>query len=113
MMWPLASVFLLCSFGNVSSSLMSRRALYKPIGSLKCSWISLRHSLLPMTSKRRKRSGTAYATIGNEVPITSVLFSPKNTSALPTGARFVDVDAYVAAGGTLERDLFDEENEGY
>lgn len=32
---------------------------------------------------------------------------------IPRRARFVGVDAYVAAGGTLERDLFDEENEGY
>ena len=30
---------------------------------------------------------------GNEAPITSVLYSPKNTSALP----IVGVDAYVAA----------------
>jgi ParB family transcriptional regulator, chromosome partitioning protein len=34
-------------------------------------------------------------------------------SALSDRARFVGVDAYVVAGGTIERDLFDEENEGY
>jgi ParB family chromosome partitioning protein len=34
-------------------------------------------------------------------------------SASDRRARFVGVEAYVAAGGTLERDLFDAEHEGY
>jgi ParB family transcriptional regulator, chromosome partitioning protein len=41
----------------------------------------------PTTTKPRKRFGTACATIGNEAPITSVLYSPKNSSALPIAAR--------------------------
>jgi ParB family transcriptional regulator, chromosome partitioning protein len=41
------------------------------------------------------------------------LLTEKHVSASDRHARFVGVDAYVAAGGTLERDLFDEENEGY
>jgi hypothetical protein len=40
------------------------------------------------------------------------LLTEKHVSASDRRARFVGVDAYVAAGGTLERDLFDEENEG-
>jgi ParB family chromosome partitioning protein len=41
------------------------------------------------------------------------LLTEKYVSASDRRARFVGVEAYVAAGGTLERDLFDEENEGY
>jgi ParB family chromosome partitioning protein len=41
------------------------------------------------------------------------LLTEKHVSTSDRRARFVGVDAYVAAGGTLERDLFDEENEGY
>jgi ParB family transcriptional regulator, chromosome partitioning protein len=41
------------------------------------------------------------------------LLTEEHVSASDRRARFVGVDAYVAAGGTLERDLFDEENEGY
>ena len=40
------------------------------------------------------------------------VLTEKHVSASDRRARFVGVDAYVAAGGTLERDLFDEENEG-
>jgi ParB family transcriptional regulator, chromosome partitioning protein len=41
------------------------------------------------------------------------LLTEEHVSASDRRARFVGVDSYVAAGGTLERDLFDEENEGY
>src|ERR1700751_2125578 len=41
------------------------------------------------------------------------LLTEEHVSAFDRRARFVGVDAYVAAGGTLECDLFDEENEGY
>ena len=41
------------------------------------------------------------------------LLTERHVSASDRRKRFVGVDAYVAAGGTLERDLFDEENEGY
>jgi ParB family chromosome partitioning protein len=41
------------------------------------------------------------------------LLTEKHVSASDRRARFVGVEAYVAAGGTLERDLFDEDNEGY
>jgi ParB family transcriptional regulator, chromosome partitioning protein len=41
------------------------------------------------------------------------LLTEKHVSASDRRVRFVGVEAYVAAGGTLERDLFDEENEGY
>jgi len=41
------------------------------------------------------------------------LLTEKHVSSSDRRARFVGVEAYVAAGGTLERDLFDEENEGY
>ena len=40
------------------------------------------------------------------------LLTQQHVSASDHRARFVGVDAYVAAGGTLERDI-DEENEGY
>jgi ParB family chromosome partitioning protein len=41
------------------------------------------------------------------------LLTEKHVSASDRRACFVGVDAYVAAGGTLERDLFDEQHEGY
>jgi len=41
------------------------------------------------------------------------LLTKQHVSASDRRAGFIGVDAYVAAGGTLERDLFDEENEGY
>jgi len=41
------------------------------------------------------------------------LLTEKQISASDRRARFVGVEAYVAAGGTLERDLFDAEHEGY
>ena len=41
------------------------------------------------------------------------LLTEKQISASDRRARFVGVEAYLAAGGTLERDLFDAEHEGY
>jgi ParB family chromosome partitioning protein len=41
------------------------------------------------------------------------LLTEKQVSASDRRARFIGVEAYVAAGGTLERDLFDAEHEGY
>src|SRR5258708_12961661 len=41
------------------------------------------------------------------------LLTEKQISASDRRARFVGVEAYFAAGGTLERDLFDAEHEGY
>src|SRR5260221_2415975 len=41
------------------------------------------------------------------------LLTEKQISASDRRARFVGVDAYLAAGGTLERDLFDAEHKGY
>jgi len=41
------------------------------------------------------------------------LLTEKQISASDRRTRFVGVEAYLAAGGTLERDLFDAEHEGY
>jgi ParB family chromosome partitioning protein len=41
------------------------------------------------------------------------LLTEKQISASDRRARFVGVEAYLAAGGTVERDLFDTEHEGY
>jgi ParB family transcriptional regulator, chromosome partitioning protein len=41
------------------------------------------------------------------------LLTEKQISASDRRARFVGVEAYLAAGGTVERDLFDAEHEGY
>ena len=41
------------------------------------------------------------------------LLTEKQISASDRRARFVGVEAYLAAGGTLERDLFDAEHGGY
>ena len=41
------------------------------------------------------------------------LLTEKQVSASDRRARFIGVEAYVAAGGTLERDLFDAEHKGY
>ncbi len=41
------------------------------------------------------------------------LLTQQHVSSSDRRARSVGVNTYVAAGGTLERDLFDEENEGY
>src|SRR5258708_1420505 len=41
------------------------------------------------------------------------LLTEKQISASDRRARFVGVEAYLAAGGTLERDLFDAEHKGY
>jgi ParB family chromosome partitioning protein len=41
------------------------------------------------------------------------LLTEKQVSASDRRARFVGLEAYLAAGGTVERDLFDAEHEGY
>jgi ParB family chromosome partitioning protein len=41
------------------------------------------------------------------------LLTKKQVSASDRRARFMGVEAYVAAGGTFERDLFDAKHEGY
>jgi ParB family chromosome partitioning protein len=41
------------------------------------------------------------------------VLTEKQVSASDRRARFMGVEAYIAAGGTLERDLFDAEHEGY
>src|ERR1700747_3282679 len=52
--------------------------------------------------------------IGNEAPATSVHCLPKNTSALSIAPHRASALTLMSArGGTIERYLFDEENEGY
>src|SRR5260221_7222691 len=68
----------------------------------------------PMITRPRNAPGTALNTTGTTVRITSVAYSPRNRLVPPDKrAIFVGVEPYLAAGGTIERDLFDDQNEGY
>ena len=47
------------------------------------------------------------------IPLQSGACSPKVLSALRKRAQFIGVDAYVAAGGMVQRDLFQRDNGGW